>query len=54
MKRYIAPEIEIVSFEAENVILTSGQIPMKSPKTLIDGEEATGIGAVLFSDYTWS
>ncbi len=52
MKQYTKPEIEIVRFEAEDVILLSGT-STKSPKSTIGEEEATGIGARSYENYIW-
>ena len=51
MKKYIAPELKVLTFDAEDIIQTSSVVETAVPKTVIKGAgtQATGYGATNFS-----
>lgn len=52
MKKYIAPELKVLVFDAEDIIKTSGVVEAAVPKTVVKGTatQATGYGAKSFAE----
>lgn len=52
MKKYIAPELNVLNFDAEDIIRTSGVVEAAVPKTVVKGTatQATGYGAKSFAE----
>lgn len=52
MKKYIAPELKVLNFDAEDIIQTSAVVESAVPKTVIKGTatQATGYGARSFTE----
>ncbi len=52
MKKYIAPALKVLTFDAEDIIQTSSVVENSIPKTVLKGTDtqATGYGATSFSE----
>ena len=52
MKMYAKPEIDIINFEAEDVICAS-EVVSSSPTTIVDGKNATALSATEVSIFDY-